>query len=104
MTRKRTDIVPKVEEVNRLEGDSAAQLLGYILRLENIADRVEDLKEEKRDIYKEAKACGFNMTTVSKMYTNRRLARKNRPQNPEMLEVYEAAIMDLESKIKGKNK
>ena len=77
---------------NVLGGNSADQLRAYISRIERLEEEIDGLNDDKRDIYKEAKSCGFDRK-VMRMVVNRR--RKNRTdllEEDTMVELYEQAM------------
>lgn len=68
-------------------------------RLKSYCERVERLEEEKKglasdikDIYAEAKGCGFDAKTIRKLVKLRAMDENKRREEEEILELYKNAI------------
>lgn len=81
---------------NRLEGESLAQLRGYILKIEDVEDRIHGLREYQKIIYGEARACGFPTNVVKEIVKNRKAYRNRPKETDDLLELYESALSSVE--------
>lgn len=68
-------------------------------RLKSFLDRIERLSEEKKgiaddikDIFAEAKGCGFDVPTMRKILRLRKMETEKRREEQELVELYSAAI------------
>lgn len=77
---------------NALGGNSADQLRAYVKRVESLEEEVKDLNSDKSELYKEAKACGFDVPTIKKLVRRRRKDKTEVEEEDAMLELYEQAL------------
>lgn len=80
---------------NSLGGAAAAQLSGYVSRIERLQGEIDALGDDKGEVYSEVRAAGFDKKTVGKMVLRRRLNRQDREEDDVLLDLYEAAIATL---------
>ncbi len=81
---------------NSMGGVAAAQLLAYVQRIERLQGEQDALGQDKKEVYSEVRAIGFDKKTVRKMVFRRRQDRSDRDENDALLELYEAAIATLD--------
>ena len=77
---------------NALGGNSADQLRGYVSKIERLEEEINGLNDDKRDIYRESKSCGFDARILKKLIARRRKDRSDVQEEDEMLDLYEAAM------------
>lgn len=77
---------------NSLGGSGADQLRAYVARIERLEEEIKGLNDDKREIYAEAKSCGFDKATLRKLIARRRKASNDLQEEDALLELYEAAI------------
>lgn len=53
-----------MDDDNTLAGGMAEQLCAYVRRVRLIEEEVAKLQGEKSELYREAKACGFDAATI----------------------------------------
>ena len=73
-------------------GIAADRLRLLIERIERLEVEVADLNADKRDVYAEAKAAGFDVKVMKKIITLRRLGRDERQEQDHLLDLYRAAL------------
>ena len=73
-------------------GIAADRLRLLIERIEGLEVEVADLNADKRDVYAEAKAAGFDVKVMKKIITLRRLGRDERQEQDHLLDLYRAAL------------
>lgn len=68
-------------------------------RLKSVIERIERLEEERRslgedikEVYAEAKASGYDVRTIRKVVTLRKVSESDRREQEMILETYMAAI------------
>lgn len=81
---------------NALGGHGAEQLCAYIARIERLEAEVAGLNDDKRDVYGEAKACGFDKMTMRKVIARRRRARSDLHEEDSLVALYEEAIASID--------
>ena len=77
---------------NALGGNSADQLRAYVSRVERLEEEIKGLNDGKREIYQEAKACGFVVRTLKKLIARRRKDRSDVIEEDDLLDLYEQAM------------
>ncbi len=80
---------------NSTGGVAAAQLLAYVQRIECLQEEQDSIGQDKKEVYAEVKAMGFDKKTVRKMVTRRRQDSADRDEQDALLDLYEAAIATL---------
>lgn len=79
------------EEAPPQIGDNSVDrkaLLAYVERVENVESEIDDLKEDRKSIYEEAKSHGFDVKTMRKVVAIRKMDQAKRREAEEMLEFY----------------
>ena len=78
---------------NQPEGEiSQARLKSFIDRIERMEEEQKTLAEDKKDIYSEAKATGFDVKTMRKIVSLRKVNLEKRRETQELLDLYMSAI------------
>jgi uncharacterized protein (UPF0335 family) len=72
--------------------DAAGQLRAFVERVENIETEIAERNADKRDIYAEAKASGFDVPTIKKVVRLRKLDASERMEADALLDTYLAAL------------
>lgn len=80
---------------------AADQLASYVNRIERLEEEVAEMNGDKSEIYKEAKACGFDVKTLRALIKRRRMDRADRQEADALLELYEAALEGRTTKANG---
>lgn len=71
---------------------SADQLRSFVERIERISAEIAELQEDRRMIFSEAKAVGFDAATLRKVIARRAVNPADRAVGDALLESYEAAL------------
>jgi uncharacterized protein (UPF0335 family) len=71
---------------------TGARLKQYIERIERLEEEKKGLAADVRDVFSEAKSAGFDVKTMRKVISLRRLPDQERNEQDELLELYKAAI------------
>ncbi len=77
---------------NVLGGNSADQLRAYVVRIEQLNNDIRDLNVDKREIYAEVKACGFDKRVIRHLVARRLLDPTERAEGDALLELYEQIL------------
>jgi uncharacterized protein (UPF0335 family) len=73
---------------------SAGQLRAFIERIERLEAEVKDLNADKSDIYKEAKASGFDVKAMRVIVAERRQDPDKLQELDAMIDLYRGALTD----------
>ncbi len=76
-------------------GDTSAtddQLRLFIERIERLEEEEKGLKDDKRDVYSEAKSQGYDTSIVREVIRLRKMSPNDRAERDAILEIYRAAI------------
>ena len=71
---------------------AADELRQYIERIERIEEEMDGIKQDRKDVYMEAKAVGFDTKTLRKIIRLRKLDKDTRDHEEAMLDTYKAAL------------
>lgn len=71
---------------------AADQLRSYIERIERVEEELDGLKGDRKEIYTEAKATGFDTKTLRQIIRLRKKDKDTRDHEDAMLELYRSAI------------
>ncbi len=80
---------------NSLGGAAADQLRAYVTRIERLGEEIDGLNGDKREVYGEAKAAGFDKPTMRKLIQRRRKDRSDLQEEDALLELYEAIVTNV---------
>lgn len=73
-------------------GINGGQLRSYIERVERLQAEIHELQADKSDIFKEAKAMGFNVQALQAVIKRRAMDPDKRQELEHMEALYERAI------------
>ena len=71
---------------------SAQQLRQFIERIERIETEEREIKLDKKDVYSEAKAMGYDTAQIKKIIAIRRIDPNDRAESEAILETYLSAL------------
>lgn len=71
---------------------AADQLRLFVERIERIEEEIRGANDDKRDIYSEAKANGFDPKIIKEIVKLRRMETHTRQERDAILETYRQAI------------
>jgi len=74
------------------ESVAADQLRAFVERIERVEEEIKGLNGDKRDIYAEAKGCGFDTKAIKKIVAIRRQDVAERQEEDAILETYMQAL------------
>ena len=73
-------------------GFAKEQLKSFIERLERMDEEIKALNADKRDIYAEAKGCGFDVKALREILKIRRLDADQRAEHEAIVDLYMQAL------------
>jgi uncharacterized protein (UPF0335 family) len=73
-------------------GIAADQLCSFVSRIERLNEEGDALANDKKEVYSEAKATGFDVTTLKLVIKRRRQDKADRQESDAMLELYESIV------------
>lgn len=73
-------------------GVAAGRLKSFIERIERLEDEIKGLNNDKKDVYAEAKATGFDVKVMKRMLHLRRMEKEDRREQLELEELYLVAL------------
>lgn len=91
---------PPSDDTNK-QNESGAQDVGGVAgqRLTSFIERIERLEEEKaalmedlKEVYAEAKGVGFDVKTMRKIVSLRKMDSEKRRESEELLDLYKSAV------------
>lgn len=68
------------------------QLLAFIQRVENVEVELAERQEDRKQIYAEARSCGFDVPTMKKIVTLRKMDEHDRLEAEALLDTYMRAV------------
>ncbi len=71
---------------------SSDRLRSFILRIEKLEETKVGVTEDIKDVYSEAKSTGFDVKTIRKIVSLRKLEVEKRREQEELLDLYKSAI------------
>ena len=74
------------------DGVAQDQLRSYIERVERVQGEIDDLNADKSEIFKEAKAQGFDVKAIREVIRLRKMDQGDRQEREHMLDVYKRAL------------
>jgi uncharacterized protein (UPF0335 family) len=81
-----------VTKIGDAGGIAADQLRSVIERIEMLNGDIDELKENVKDIYDEAKGNGFDVKVLRQIVRRRKLEKAEREEQDELLALSEAAV------------
>lgn len=82
----------KEDETKDVGGVAGKRLHSFIERLERLEEEKTALSEDIKEVYAEAKGVGFDVKTVRKIVSLRKLEPEKRREQDELLDLYKSAI------------
>lgn len=73
-------------------GVAGARLKSFIERVERLEEEKAVLMEDIKEVYAEAKGVGFDVKTMRKIISLRKMDAEKRRESEELLELYKAAV------------
>lgn len=73
-------------------GIAGEQLIAFIERIERLEEDERTVKDEKKDVYAEAKGTGFDPKIIRKLVGIRKQDANKRAEDAALLELYAEAI------------
>lgn len=73
-------------------GVAGERLRAFVERVERLEEEKTALMEDIKEIYGEAKAVGFDVKTLRKIVSLRKMETEKRREEDELLELYKSAI------------
>jgi len=73
-------------------GVSGKRLVSFIERIERLDEEKDNLMEDIREVYGEAKATGFDVKTMRKIVKLRKMDTEKRSEEDDLLNVYKEAV------------
>jgi uncharacterized protein (UPF0335 family) len=80
------------EEPSGPQTIAAGQLRALIERIERVTEDIEALSDDRKEIYAEAKAMGFDTKAVRTLVRLRRMDEAERREAEAILDLYKAAL------------
>ncbi|MBN8647424.1 MAG: DUF2312 domain-containing protein [Caulobacterales bacterium] len=71
------------------------KLRSYVARLENLEAEKQEVADQIKDVYADAKALGFDTKALRKVITLRKKDQKKRQEEEMMLELYLHALGEI---------
>lgn len=68
------------------------RLRAFVERLERLDEEIKALNGDKRDVYAEAKSCGYDVPTIRKLIRRRATDAAALQEQDALLELYERAV------------
>jgi uncharacterized protein (UPF0335 family) len=70
----------------------AKHLLSFIERIERLEEDEKQVREDKKDVYAEAKGTGYDVKIIRRIVALRKQDKDTRREEEEILELYLAAL------------
>ena len=83
------DETPETRDVGGVAGD---RLRSFVERIERLEEEKAALMEDIKEVYAEAKGVGFDVKTIRKIVSLRKMDTEKRREADEILDLYKAAI------------
>ena len=80
---------PETRDVGGVAGD---RLRSFVERIERLEEEKAALMEDIKEVYAEAKGVGFDVKTIRKIVSLRKMDTEKRREADEILDLYKAAI------------
>lgn len=73
-------------------GIAASQLKSFIERVERLEEEKKGIAQDIREVYAEAKACGFEPKIMRQVVKLRKMDREDRQEQEALLDLYMSAV------------
>lgn len=78
--------------VQDVGGVAGQRLTAFIERIERLEEEKAALMEDLKEVYAEAKGVGFDVKTIRKIISLRKMDTEKRRESEELLDLYKSAI------------
>lgn len=78
-----------MQEIN---AETAAQVASFIRRAEAVNEEIKGLQDDRKDIFKEAKSLGYNVTALKNVLKRRKAGEDAAAEMDSLVATYERAI------------
>ena len=78
--------------MTQFQGIVGEHLLQYVTRIEKLEAEKQDIADNVKDAYGEAKGNGFDVKALKKLIALRKLEENERNEQEEILDLYKAAL------------
>ena len=92
MAKKETKIVRGIGDNSSDNPVDGTKILGFINQLEKVQAKIDQQLQEKREVYADAKAVGYDNKTIRKIIAERKMEPEKRKEQAELLTLYKSAI------------
>lgn len=82
----------ETEEANGPQTIAAGQLRAFIERIERVQEDIDALSDDRKEIYAECKAMGFDTKAVRTLVKLRKMDQAERQEAEAILDLYKAAL------------
>lgn len=82
----------QVSEVRDVGGVAGVRLKAFIERIERLEEEKKALADDIKEVYGEAKGVGFDVKTIRKIISLRKLDSEKRSEEEGLLDLYKTAI------------
>ena len=72
--------------------ETNSQLKSFIDRIERLSEEKSGIQSDIKDIFDEAKSSGFNKKAMREVIKLRKMAREERQEQEELVQLYGAAL------------
>ena len=83
---------PAQDQPKDVGGVAGQRVQSFIERIERVEEDESALREDKKEIYNEAKGVGFCTKTIKRLVALRKMEAEKRREEKELLELYGTAI------------
>ncbi|MGH1404831.1 MAG: DUF2312 domain-containing protein [Alphaproteobacteria bacterium] len=73
-------------------GVAGQRLASFVERIERLEEEKAALMEDLKEVYAEAKGVGFDVKTIRKIVSLRKMDTEKRRESEELLDLYKSAI------------
>ena len=80
---------PQTQETGGVTGK---RLLSFLERIERLEEEKAALAEDIKEVYAEAKGTGFDVKTMRKIISLRKMDTEKRRESEELLDLYKSAV------------
>lgn len=84
-----TQSTPETSDVGGVAGQ---RLLSFMERIERLEEEKAALMEDIKEVYAEAKGVGFDVKTIRKIVSLRKMDSEKRRESEELLDLYKSAV------------
>lgn len=82
----------EADEASGPQTVAAGQLRAFVERIEHVNEDIDALSDDRKEIFAEAKAMGFDTKAIRKLIKLRRMDQAERQEAEAILDLYKAAL------------